>query len=1400
MRTMCIAILAALCAICCLEAAAADVSYYGVCREAKTGEVKPTGYLLEFLRRQAEGLTGHREKLGYPFDGSLWEGRMEEIYFTEGVYNGSDQKKEGTKEDFWASGSWWPFEQSAYLLDGMVRVAALADAPALMEDAVRSFEWVLAHPAKDGDVFTPLSNSETQWPLVVFFRAIWAWGEATGREAEVTKAFARHFAAHKADRAKWDGRDMLAAEGMCKIYERTGDKSLIEDALASYRGTRYCREFGSERRIHDHGVSFCESLKIPALLYLYTGDKALLEKGRCAMEDVFAVNEQADGQISGNEYLSGRDPRQGHETCLAADMTWALGYYLMAEGSVAAADRMERIVYNALPGSCTKDFRRHQYLSSVNQAFCTPFSQSAHFNYAESTWRQYRKAHFPQCCTGNIGRAMPAYVARLWLKDAMTGAPVKMVYGPSTFSGEYRGVKYTLEELDGGYPFGDEARIVYRGGTVEMPLKYRVPSWCDRPDAGKVLVEKRIWKDGDTFTVPLPTKLALKSERNWHWFERGPITFAYAVPSEVVEEEPGDAFGALRIVPNGPWNYALDTNELKKADLKVEFRKSAYPFESPAMVLKVPVCEIEEWRVADFNRFMPDPPLFVHPTGRRTAIELVPYATTLGRITCFPDTVKRVELPVVAAYTSGKAYPYDETKPIEEQVFEPEGWDDLKYRNLYKVPQRTPEVFFDLRDVYGSERGRLAYLMFRFWSDEAGEAVFALGGASRLQAFIDGKEVYRSLPWTEGMLMAPEWFRHGVKKGYNYLLVKCALPKSSPGQFRREWGARLQVFMESSADGAGLRTTTPAETLLARWSEALLALRVDGTGNAALDGNVMCPACGALHGRAADAVWPLTWLWARTGEQKWIDAAKGLVTWTRLNCEREDGSCLNDLNMGWRGTTVFFQAALGKALLRFGDRLDEDTRAEWRGMFDRQTAWLHGWMDDPGLVVNVNYRAAFAHAMEIAYALDGDARHRESGDREARRVLGCIGSDGLLFGEAKPMEAHSMRGNRGVDVGYNMEETLPAMMEWARLRGDVEAEARLADCGAAHLWFVLPDGGIDNSFGSRAYKWTYWGSRTSDGALPLYAALAKRGIRGAARAAALTLGLYEQCTDAKTGLLSGGLDYVAAGEPICIHHTFCHLKTLPDYIEYACSGGEEDSLPCDTPFGLRRFSTTEAALASVGKWRATASANDVYFHCDDGKSTGGGSLTLLYHRDMGPIFAASMAEWSLVERGSMQEQRHDDVTRSFTPRIETVDGTYKSVYDDQVAFGAETAADGSIVFTAVGKLGDRSENIDAHKGRFSLEWKVSEGAVSAKAVASEAAVLVLPVLVRPEDVVSVDGCIATVRKPSGTLTLCANRKFSRVAAQRKDGLAFSPQTGFLAAYLTLPVSPDSPTELCMQGK
>ena len=574
-----------------------------------------------------------------------------------------------------------------------------------------------------------------------------------------------------------------------------------------------------------------------------------------------------------------------------------------------------------------------------------------------------------------------------------------------------------------------------------------------------------------------------------------------------------------------------------------------------------------------------------------------------------------------------------------------------------------------------------------------------------------------------------------------------------------------------------------SERLLTTWSKALVGLQVSRPDRPELDGGVLCPSCAAFHGRTMDAVWPLCWLWRRTGDEGYLTAAKRLLRWSRLNLERPDGAYLNDPNMGWRGTTIFAQTALGRVLDRWGGELDAATREEWLGMFRRQTAWCRRWMDDPDLVVNVNYRAGYALAMELAYRVLKDGDCRASGDAQAKRVLGCIAADGLLFGEAKPLEYVSPRGLRGVDIGYNVEETLPALLEWAELRGDDEALGKFLDCAETHLWFILPDGGVDNSFGSRAYKWSYWGSRTSDGILPMLSILVRHGRTNAVTAFNRTLGLYSRCTTA-TGLLSGGLNYAEADEPTCVHHSFCHLKTLPQAIESnvpACGG---TPLPADGAFGLKRFPTAGVALAGVGPWRASFSENDVYFVDDNGKSTGGGSMTLLYHRALGPVFAASMPAWSVIERMSMQEQTKDDVTRCLTPRLES--GSCMSVYDDRVRF--EVSGDAGGVRTRVrGCLTDRQDR-PMEKGTFGLSWTLDAERVSVEATTQSAATLVLPVLADGSSRVELQGCSAVVFRTNGCVTVTANRPIAFERSVRPNGLSFSPQTGFLAAYLTIPVA------------
>ena len=772
---------------------------FGAYEEVASAAIRPEGHLKEFLRRQADGLTGHPERLGYPFNTGMWEGPIRRIVFTEGVYRGSDEVKDCEGEAFWQSGMWWPYEQTAYQLDGMARLAQFIDAPELEARVRRNLDWVFDHAnPTNGDLFAALSASPCQWPLVVLFRAAAAYAEKTGDWGRVVRAFAANYEGKRAARVKWSGRDALNLEGMLKVMEFTGDTSLLADAKRMYANCGESRAFGARRHICEHGVSLAEALKLPCLLYLYTGERAYLDQAKAAVENVYAEDEQADGLYSCNEYTSGRDPRQGHETCVTADMMWTLGYFLQADGDVAMADRMERIAYNALPGSCTKDFKRHQYLSSVNQAVCGPFAQSAHFNYGESTWRQYRRAHFPQCCTGNINRSMPSFVRRMWLKAKGGGAPVAMLYGPSEFAGEQDGVRYTIVE-ETAYPFEDEVRFTLRSAKpLKVALRCRIPGWCDSPDAGRLVT--RTLETGRTLALALPVKLTLESDRNWHWIRRGPLTLSFVPPATVTEDEPGDPFTALRIEPKpGTWNYAFDLDEMKAAvaSAKVEFRTVAYPFETPSLSVKLPVRRIREWQVLDEGRFMPDPPLAATPTGERAEIEFVPYATTLQRITCFPDTEPRERLATGAAYCNGELFPYDDSKPLAAQVFAPETWTDKQFRSLYCVPPRQPDVFFDLGAQFAGQpvAGKMTYLLFRVWSDrDAERATWCLSAGYEVQAFIGGKEVYATDGMTEGLRMAPAWIDHPVKRGYNYMLVKLARPGYVTKQYPQFWGAKLEVF------------------------------------------------------------------------------------------------------------------------------------------------------------------------------------------------------------------------------------------------------------------------------------------------------------------------------------------------------------------------------------------------------------------------------------------------------------------------------------------------------------------------------------------------------------------------------------------------------------------------------
>ena len=176
------------------------------------------------------------------------------------------------------------------------------------------------------------------------------------------------------------------------------------------------------------------------------------------------------------------------------------------------------------------------------------------------------------------------------------------------------------------------------------------------------------------------------------------------------------------------------------------------------------------------------------------------------------------------------------------------------------------------------------------------------------------------------------------------------------------------------ADSLAVSTKARAERLLLQWTDALLSLQIrEGEET----GNVSCPACGIVHGRIIDTVWPLTWLWQRTSDPRYLDAARAAVSWGEKHMQQSDGSYKNDYNSSWRGITEFSQISLGKTLLRFKDVLPGDLYEEWCDLFLRQTEYIYRWAQGPRGNLNVNYQAARPLCMELAWRITGEERFRE---------------------------------------------------------------------------------------------------------------------------------------------------------------------------------------------------------------------------------------------------------------------------------------------------------------------------------------------------------------------------------------------------------------------------------------
>ena len=624
------------------------VPYYGKFHSIPIVNVKPEGWLKEILTRQKDGLGIHHAESGYPFNTCLWAGVIPQL-------------------DILKSPDWWPYEQTAYIVDGLYRCGLALGDTGLINLGLRNHDFILNNPQYNGLLGLSFKKP-TQWPFTVFVRSLMANYDATHNPA-ILEALTKHFLALDVDKS--GRREVCIIESMCWTYGHTGDKRLLEKAEHIWadsllKDSKSNSIFKMERMIasdtvHGHGVTCAEVGKQPAILYLYTGKEEYKKASegffKAVIRDHLLVDGVPSSVIKEVENLGGKKIELPHETCDVIDYCWSMGYLLQATGSSDWGDKIERCIFNAGFGAISKDFRSLQYFSSPNQVFASSFDpisarQSLKFG---DRWA-YRPGGEPACCAGNVHRMFPNFLSGLWLADNENGI-VAALYAPNELHTKVgkKQVDVTVTEVT-DYPFF--GKITFKlnvSKAIQFPFTLRIPAWVEGAtysiNNGKAIEVKagtfhtinQIFKNGDEIVLNLPMEVRKEEPvAGGISITRGPLLFALNIKEDAKpvsdQLKTSAEFPAWEIKPASSWNYCLSLKDkFDNSDVKVVTRQiSGFPFDPNNSPVKLYVQgkQIPKWNSTKVSPSLPYPEF---ETGDTHSLELVPDGSTRIRLSIFPE-------------------------------------------------------------------------------------------------------------------------------------------------------------------------------------------------------------------------------------------------------------------------------------------------------------------------------------------------------------------------------------------------------------------------------------------------------------------------------------------------------------------------------------------------------------------------------------------------------------------------------------------------------------------------------------------------------------------------------------------------------------------------------------------
>ena len=616
------------------------------------GSIRPAGWLAKQLQIQAKGLSGH----------------LDETWADVGPNSG------------WLGGTGESWERGPYFVDGLLPLAYLVDDATLKAKAQKYIDWTLDHQRSDG-MIGPSSNNDW-WPRIVMLKALTQYQEFTG-DARVIPAMDRYFRYQLAelhtrplrDWGKFRWQDELLS--VIWLYNRTGANYLLDlartlhqqgyDWMAEFASFKYTERITAEfikleqgKGLEDlalatHGVNNGQAIKtgpVWSLVSRSAEDRAAALKMITELDRYHGL---PNGMFSCDEHLAGLNPSQGSELCTVVEYMFSLEHALAITGQATLGDRLEKLAFNALPGTFTDDMWAHQYNQEPNQVECSLHHKPWTTDGPESNL--YGLEPNFGCCTANFHQGWPKFTNSLFMlsgnadSESMDGL-VAVAYAPCEVNALIRGTRVRIVE-ETEYPFRETVRFtIHPESASSFPIDFRIPGWADGTkmrvngqeagpaEAGAFTRVDRQWKAGDRVEIAFPMQARISE-----WFnnsialERGPLVFSLGIGESWVKLRDRGMTADWQVYPTNGWNYALDADpkDPSRTISVAESEVGDIPFsrKQPAVTLKVKARKLDKWNAEDgVAAVVPKSP--VTSDHVEEEISLIPYAAAKLRITAFP--------------------------------------------------------------------------------------------------------------------------------------------------------------------------------------------------------------------------------------------------------------------------------------------------------------------------------------------------------------------------------------------------------------------------------------------------------------------------------------------------------------------------------------------------------------------------------------------------------------------------------------------------------------------------------------------------------------------------------------------------------------------------------------------